>query len=100
MNLLSEIRAAEKVLEENCMYYHARESECPAGFRLIMLLNGWPSPFVALNELLKVIERDEIILKRRWKNTGRKPRYRSRHRELMLLLQRYANDHQSLKRED
>ena len=43
------------------MYYHARENECPDSFKFLMMVNGWHSPFIALNELLKVIYTNEMI---------------------------------------
>ena len=70
------------------MYYHARENECPDSFKFLMLINGWHSPFVALNELLKVIYTNEMILKREGKKKG----YRSRYREMEMLVQKHANE--------
>lgn len=85
---ITEIRNAEKAVENYAMYYHARESECPDSLKFLMLVNGWHSPFIALNELLKVISTNEMILKREGKKKG----YRSRYREMEMLVQKYANE--------
>lgn len=86
--LIEEIRRAEQLLSEYAEFYHAHEDECPARFRLVMLMNGWHTPFVALNELLKVICKNEMILKREGKKKG----YKSRYREMRNLVQRHANE--------
>lgn len=84
---ITEIRNAEKAIESYAMYYHARENECPDSLKFLMLVNGWHSPFIALNELLKVIYTNEMILKREGKKKG----YRSRYREMEMIVQKYAN---------
>lgn len=85
--LITEIRNAENAIERFAKYYHAKESDCPDSFKFMMLLNGWKSPFVALNELIKVIERNEQFLKKKQNETGIKPNYRSRLRETHGLIQ-------------
>lgn len=85
---VTEICNAENAIERFVKYYHAKESDCPDSFKFMMLLNGWKSPFAALNELIKVIERNEQLLKRKRKETGIKPNYRSRLREMRGLIQR------------
>ena len=85
---ITEIRNAEKAIENYAMYYHARENECPDSFKFLMMANGWHSPFIALNELLKVIYTNEMILKREGKKKG----YRSRYREMEMLVQKHANE--------
>ena len=85
--LINRIRNAEYFIEQNAPYYPARESDCPDSFKFLMLLNGWRNPFVALNELLKVIYTNEMLLKR----NGMKKGYKSRYRELELLVQKHAN---------
>ena len=85
--LINRIRNAEYFIEQNAPYYHARESDCPDAFKFLMLLNGWHNPFLALNELLKVICTNEMLLKR----NGMKKGYKSRYRELELLVQKHAN---------
>lgn len=82
---ITEIRNAEKAIENYAMYYHARENECPDSFKFLMLVNGWHSPFVALNELLKVIEKNEILLKKE----GLKKGYKSRCKEMKSLVRKY-----------
>lgn len=46
-----------------CMrdYWH-KESEASTDTKYIMLLNGWASPFIACNGLLRIIETDEKLL--------------------------------------
>lgn len=85
---VTEIRNAEKEIEKYAQYYHARESDCPESFKFLMLINGWHNPFIALNELLKIIYKNEMLLKRQSKKKG----YKSRYREMELLVQKYAND--------
>lgn len=85
--LVIEIRNAEKAIERYAEYYHAKERECPDGFKFLMLVNNWHNPFVALNELLKRIYTNEILLKRQ----GRKKGYKSRYREMELLVQKENN---------
>lgn len=83
---VTEIHNAENAIERYAKYYHARESECPDSFKYIMLINGWGSPFVALRELLKVIERNEGLLKKKKRETGVKTSYKSRLREMQGLI--------------
>ena len=85
---ITEIRNAEKAIENYAMYYHAKENECPDSFKFLMLVNGWHNPFITLNELLKVIYTNEMILKREGKKKG----YRSRYREMEMLVQKHANE--------
>lgn len=85
--ILEEIRGAEYNIELYAPCYHAKESDCPDAFKFLMLLNGWHNPFVALNELLKVICTNEMLLKR----NGIKKGYKSRYRELELLVQKHAD---------
>ena len=85
--ILEEIRGAEYNIELYAPCYHAKESDCPDAFKFLMLLNGWHNPFVALNELLKVICTNEMLLKR----NGIKKGYKSRYRELELLVQKHAH---------
>lgn len=92
--LITEIRNAENAIEKYAKFYHAKESECPDSFKLLMLVNGWSSPFVALNELLKRIDTNEGLMKREKKRTGEKPAYKSRYKELRELLQKEVNSHE------
>ena len=85
--LIGEIRRAEDCISEYAEFYHSHESECPASFKLLMLINGWRNPFVALNELLKVIDKNEMILRR----GGKKKGYKSRYREMRNLVQWHSN---------
>ncbi|MBQ2458053.1 MAG: hypothetical protein II275_07855, partial [Bacteroidaceae bacterium] len=66
--------------------YHSHESDCPAGFKMVMFFNDWHSPFVALNELLKVIDKDEMLIKRARKE-GAVIAYKSRYKEMLRLIQ-------------
>ena len=91
--LITEIRNAENAIEKYAKFYHAKESECPDSFKFMMLINGWHSPFVALNELLKRIDTNETLLKRKQKATGLKSGYKSRYKEMRELLQREINKH-------
>ena len=86
--LIIEIRNAENAIEKYAKFYHAKESDCPDSFKFLMLVNGWHNPFIALNELLKVIYTNEMILKREGKKKG----YRSRYREMEMLVQKHANE--------
>lgn len=86
--LITEIRNAEGAIERYAKFYHARERDCPDSFKLLMLVNGWHSPFVALNELLKRIDTNEGLMKRE------KPAYKSRYKELRELLQKEVNSHE------
>ena len=84
--LINRIRNAEYFIEQNAAYYHAKESDCPDSFKFLMLLNGWHNPFVALNELLKVIYTNEMLLKR----NGMKKGYKSRYRKMEKLVQEHS----------
>lgn len=88
---ITEIHNAEEAIEKYAKYYHARRFECPDSFKFLMFFNGWCSPFVALNELLKVIDKNEMLLKRKQKETGIKSGYKSRYREMMSLIQRNSH---------
>ena len=92
--LITEIHNAEWAIERYAKYYHARERDCPDSFKLLMLVNGWNSPFVALNELLKRIDTNEGLMKREKKRTVEKPAYKSRYKELRELLQKEVNKHE------
>lgn len=83
--LTKEIHQCEKLLEEYVNCYDLHENECPASFKLVMLLNEWHSPFTALNELLKRIDTNEMLLKRAKKN-GAVFKYKSRYREMCTLV--------------
>lgn len=85
--ILEEIRGAEYNIELYAPCYHAKESECPDAFKFLMLLNGWHNPIVALNELLKVIYTNEMLLK----SYGMKKGYKSRYREMERLVQENAD---------
>ena len=87
--LIDEIRRAESCIERYAGFYHALESDCPADFKLLMLLNCWHNPFIALNELLRRIYNNETLLRRERKRVGKKPLYKSRYRELERLVKRY-----------
>lgn len=89
--LITEIRNAETAIEKYARFYRAKESECPDSFKFMMLINGWHSPFVALNELIKRIDTNETLLKRKQKATGIKSGYKSRYKEMRELLQREMN---------
>lgn len=84
--LINRIRNAEYFIEQNAPYYHAKESDCPDSFKFLMLLNGWHNPFIALNELLKVIYTNEMLLKK----NGMKKGYKSRYREMEKLIQEHS----------
>ena len=84
--LINSIRNAEYFIEQNAPYHHAMESECPDSFKFLMLLNGWHNPFIALNELLKVIYTNEMLLKK----NGMKKGYKSRYREMEKLIQEHS----------
>lgn len=89
--LITEIQQCEKILEEYVNCYDLHENECPSSFKLIMLLNNWHSPFIAMNELLKRIDTDEMLLKRA-KKSGADFKYKSRYREMCSLVQSKKND--------
>lgn len=89
--LIAEIHQCEKILEEYVNCYDLRENECPSSFKLIMLLNNWHSPFIAMNELLKRIDTNEMLLKRA-KKSGADFKYKSRYHEMCSLVQSKKND--------
>lgn len=88
--LVDEIRRAEKLIERYAGCYHLHESDCPAGFKMVMFFNDWHSPFVALNELLKIIDKDEMLIKRAMKE-GAVIAYKSRYKEMLRLIQEAAD---------
>ena len=90
--LVEEIHRAEKLIEKYAGCYHLHEADCPVGFKMVMFFNGWHSPFVALNELLKVIDKDEMLIKRARKQ-GTVINYKSRYKEMCLLVQKEVNKH-------
>jgi hypothetical protein len=51
-----------------------------------MLVNKWESPFVAINGLLKIIEDNEFLLKKKQKLTKDKINYKSRYKEMRNLV--------------
>lgn len=89
---ITEIRNAEKAIEKYARYYHATERECPDSFKFLMLINGYHSPFEAINELLKVIDTQEMLLKREQKKSGIKNGYKSRYKELRGYVQKCVNE--------
>lgn len=91
---ITEIHNAEKAIENYVRYYHSRERDCPYGFKFLMLVNEWSSPFIAINELLKRIDTNETLLKRECKKTGRKADYKSRYKYLKSLIQEEVNKHE------
>lgn len=92
MEHVEEIHRAEKLIEKYAGCYHLHEADCPVGFKMVMFFNGWHSPFVALNELLKVIDKDEMLIKRARKQ-GTVINYKSRYKEMFLLVQKEVNKH-------
>lgn len=90
-DLIVEIRRAEKAIEDFSRFYHAKEKDCPDSFKILMLMNGWNNPFIALNELLKRIDTNEMLLKRKQKETGPKTAYKSRYKEMRELIQNANN---------
>lgn len=66
-------------------------NECPSDFKFIMLLNGWASPFIALNEFLKTIDTNEMLLKKA-KKKGAEFKYKIRYREMCTLLKKKGTD--------
>lgn len=86
-HLIKEIHQCESLIEEYARCYDLHENECPSDFKFIMLLNGWSSPFIALNKFLKTIDTNEILLKRA-KKKGEVFKYKSRYREMCTLLKR------------
>lgn len=92
MEIVEEIYRAEKLIEKYAQCYYLHEIDCPTDFKMIMFLNEWHNPFVALNELLKVIDRNEMFIKRK-KKRGVIINYKSRYKEMYLLLQKEVNKH-------
>lgn len=90
--LVEEIHRAENLIEKYAGCYHLHEADCPAEFKMVMFFNGWHSPFVALNELLKVIDKNEMLIKRARKQ-GAVVDYKSRYKEMRLFLQKEVNKH-------
>ena len=64
-SLKDEIIRAEANIRKYARCYDMHENECPADFKLIMLINNWHSPFEALYGLLKRIRDNETSLKKR-----------------------------------
>ncbi len=64
-DMIDDIGRAEAAIRKYVGYYDAHEDECPSDFKMLMLMNGWHSPFEALYGLLKVISDNEMILRRR-----------------------------------
>ena len=93
-DLITEIKSAETAITKYAKFYHSKENECPADFKLLMLINGWTNPFIALNELLKRIDADEILLKRREKESGIKTGYKSIYKRARAFLQEQVNKHE------
>ena len=93
-DLITEIKSAETAITKYAKFYHSKENECPADFKLLMLINGWTNPFIALNELLKRIDADEILLKRREKESGIKTGYKSIYKKTRAFLQEQVNKHE------
>ena len=91
MERIGRIHRAEACIEKYASCYHKLEADCPVGFKMLMLVNGWHSPFVAINELLKVIYTEEALIKKdgfKFRDLG----YKSRYRELERLVQKYVNE--------
>lgn len=88
-NLIDEIKRAEQNIEQFASEYYANENECPTKLKFLMLINGWQNPFVALNELLKRIDSNEMLLKRAKKN-GAVFQYKSRYKEMYELVHKYS----------
>lgn len=83
---ITEIHNAEKAIEKYLQYYDALEKDCPSDFKFLMLVNKWESPFVAINGLLKIIEDNEFLLKKKQKLTKDKINYKSRYKEMRNLV--------------
>ena len=49
------------------------------------------SPVIALNELVKQIDTNEMLLKRKQRETGMKTTYKSRYKEMRDLIQKVNN---------
>lgn len=85
--LVDEIHNAEDAIVKYAAFYHALERECPAGFKFLMMINGWRNPFNALHELLKRIYANERLL-----TMEQKKGYKSRYREMEALVHKYENN--------
>lgn len=83
---ITEIHNAEKAIEKYLQYYDTLEKDCPSDFKFLMLVNKWESPFVAINGLLKIIEDNEFLLKKKQKLTKDKINYKSRYKEMRNLV--------------
>ena len=92
-DLTAEIKSAETAITKYAKFYHSHENECPADFKMLMLINGWTSPFIALNELLKRIDTNEQLIKRREKESGIKT-YKSIYKKTRAFLQEQVNKHE------
>lgn len=92
MELVEEIHRAEQLIENYAGCYHLHEADCPVGFKMVMFFNDWHSPFIALNELLKVIDKNEMLIKRARKQ-GAVIDYKSSYKEMCLLVQKEVNKH-------
>lgn len=90
-HLIKEIHQCESLIEDYAGCYDMHENKCPADFKMLMLINEWHSPFIALNELLKRIDTNEMLLKRAKKN-GAEFKYKSRYREMCTLLKKKGAD--------
>lgn len=90
-HLIKEIHQCESLIEDYAGCCDLHENKWPSNFKFIMLLNGWSSPFIALNEFLKIIDTNEMLLKRAKKN-GAEFKYKSRYREMCILLKKKGAD--------
>ena len=90
-HLIKEIHQCESLIEDYAGCCDLHENKWPSNFKFIMLLNGWSSPFIALNEFLKIIDTNEMLLKRAKKN-GAEFKYKSRYREMCTLLKKKGAD--------
>ena len=62
-NLIYRTDNAKTIMREYTWCIDCRENECPKEFKMVMLLNHWESPFIALRELQKIIYDDENKIK-------------------------------------
>ena len=85
-NLDLENERVEKAIRKYAKYYHAKEADCPSDFKFLMLINGWTSPFIAINELLKRVYSNEQIMKRD------KIKYTQRYKDLQHFVQEIVNN--------
>lgn len=90
-HLIKEIYQCESLIEDYAGCCDLHENECPADFKMLMLINEWHSPFIALNELLKRIDTNEMLLKRAKKN-GAEFKYKSRYREMCTIVKMKGAD--------